>query len=248
VPLISSYTLHLADENHDLDVYVNIAEMLDTFSKDMIYKQMPPPFSQTLFVELVRFMPGQPETASANGATPRAPSSLHSSPRSHASHPGPSHHLHLHHGSPPMHIPMEVYPDHHVPPPPPWSRWATMSTPGRPPSTQHRHSASARSTPQPPSKKRKHADDISTTGELSRVSSSSSLSAGPAPKRRAIPAPHPSQSVASSPPRSMQTISPSIAKLLAPENVTADDMVDSWPRSRPSLSSQSPLLQAPGSA
>ena len=233
--------------------------MLDTFSKDMIYKQMPPPYSQTLFVELIRFMPGQPEAVPTNGATPRAPSSLHSSPASHASHPGSLRTSHLHHGTPTMHIPMEIFPDpahpNHVPPPPPWSRWATMTTPGRPPSTHRRQSTSARSTPQPPplSKKRKHGDEMSTTeGGLSRVSSSSSTSAGPTPKRRAVPAPHPPQSnTVSPPPRSMQSISPSIAKLLAPEPVMTEEIMDTWPRSRPSLSNgatKSPLIQAPGGA
>lgn len=227
----------IAEENHDLDVYVNISEMLDTFSKEMIYKKMPPPYSQTLFVELIRFTPGQPEIVPTNGVTPLAPSSHHSSPRSHSSHPGPSRHPHIHHGSPPMHIPIDGYSSdpaahpNHVPPPPPWSRWGTMSTPGRPPSTQRRQSTSDRSSPQPSSKKRKHADEMSTTDGLSRVSSSSSISAGPSSKRRAVPTQHSSQNaVVSSPPRSMQTVSPSIAKLLAPENVRAEEMVDNWSR------------------
>jgi histone demethylase JARID1 len=222
-----------------------------------MYKKMPPPYSQTLFVELIRFMPGQPDLAPPNGGTSLAPSSHHSSPRSHSSHPGPSRHPHPNHGSPPMRIPVEAFPDHahpnHVPPPPPWSRWGTMSTPGRPPSTQRRQSTSTRSTPQPPSKKRKHADEMSTTEELSRVSSSSSLSAAPTPKRRAVPPPQPPQSIVSSPPRPVQTISPSIAKLLAPENLMAEEVLDNtipWPRSRPPLgngTSQSPLLGAQGS-
>jgi hypothetical protein len=256
----SSDNFHKAEENHDLDVYVNISEMLDTFSKEMIYKKMPPPYSQTLFVELIRFTPGQPEVAPTNGATARAPSSLHSSPRSHSSHPISSRHPLLHHGSPPIHIPMEVFPDpahpNHIPPPPPWSRWGTMSTPGRPPSTHRRQSTSARSTPQPPasSKKRKHVDDMSATEGLSRVSSSSSISAGPASKRRAVPVPHPSQiNDVSSPPRLMQSISPSIAKLLAPESLmtVTEEMTDNWPRPRPSLGNgtstgKSPLIQASG--
>lgn len=233
--------------------------MLDTFSKEMIYKQMPPPYSQTLFVELIRFMPGQPDIAPTNGATPRAPSSHHSSPRSHASQPGSSRLTQLHHGSPPVHIPVEAYPEHahphHIPPPPPWSRWGTMSTPGRPPSTNRRQSTSTRSTPQPSSKKRKHADDMSTTEGLSRVSSSSSISAGPVPKRRAVQVPPsslpqtPHPNVIPSPPRVVQNISPSIAKLLAPENVVADD---SWARARPPITNgtttatKSPVMQAPG--
>ncbi|KIP08343.1 hypothetical protein PHLGIDRAFT_35021 [Phlebiopsis gigantea 11061_1 CR5-6] len=39
-------------ENPDPDAYIDTKEMLDTFSKDIIYMKLPPPYTQTLFVEL----------------------------------------------------------------------------------------------------------------------------------------------------------------------------------------------------
>ncbi|THH33534.1 hypothetical protein EUX98_g693 [Antrodiella citrinella] len=53
-------------ENQDPSVYVNTKEMLETFSKDIIYTHLDPPVQQTLFVELIRFTPGQPETSASN--------------------------------------------------------------------------------------------------------------------------------------------------------------------------------------
>ena len=63
---------------HDPDVYVDTKEMLDTFSKDIHYIKLPRPYTQTLFVELMKFTPGQPEGVHPNGgpsgsATPRVP-------------------------------------------------------------------------------------------------------------------------------------------------------------------------------
>lgn len=45
----------------DSETFVNTIEMLDTFSKDMIYTKLPSPVTKTLFIELVRFTPGQPD-------------------------------------------------------------------------------------------------------------------------------------------------------------------------------------------
>lgn len=42
----------------DQDVYVNTQEMLDTFSRELIYKKLPPPVGRTLFVELAAWIPG----------------------------------------------------------------------------------------------------------------------------------------------------------------------------------------------
>ncbi|KAH9942560.1 hypothetical protein B0H21DRAFT_824117 [Amylocystis lapponica] len=60
-------------DNPDLDVYVDTKEMLDTFSKDIIYMKMLPPYQPTLFVELIRFTPGQPDNIVSSGAAPRVP-------------------------------------------------------------------------------------------------------------------------------------------------------------------------------
>lgn len=59
--------------------------MLDTFSKDIVYLRLPPPYTQTLFVELIRFIPGQPDyvtTGPSNGGN--APHALPSSSMGHS--------------------------------------------------------------------------------------------------------------------------------------------------------------------
>ena len=104
-----------------------------------------------------------------------------------------------------------------APPPPPWSRWGTMSTPAMPPSTQRRNNGeSSRSngtTPQPSastSKKRKHVEEIlihhqHLTEDEPRISL----------KRHAGPALTPTPM---SPPRPVQTLSPSLAMIVSPTN------------------------------
>ena len=106
--------------------------MLDTFSKDIIYKELPPPYTQTLFIELIRFSPGQPDTVSA---TANGPSSLSSSTSSHTSHhPLPNGHSYRPRALPPPPPRATVHsypppnqvnvPATHMPPPPPWEiKW-----------------------------------------------------------------------------------------------------------------------------
>jgi [histone H3]-trimethyl-L-lysine4 demethylase len=119
--------------------------MLDTFSKDIIYKELPPPYTQTLFIELIRFSPGQPDTVLTNG-----PSTHPSSSSSHPPHP-PVPNGHSYHPRnlppPPPRAPILPYsPPHpmnapvaHMPPPPPWEvKWtrpvpAPTSAPAPPP-------------------------------------------------------------------------------------------------------------------
>lgn len=120
--------------------------MLDTFSKDIVYKELPPPYTQTLFIELIRFSPGQPDTVLANG-----PSTHPSSSSSHVSHPVLPSNGHSYHPRtlppPPPRAPIHTYsPPHqinapagHMPPPPPWEiKWtrpvpAPASAPPPPP-------------------------------------------------------------------------------------------------------------------
>ncbi|KAF5388435.1 hypothetical protein D9615_000674 [Tricholomella constricta] len=205
------------EEQVDRDMYVDTQEMLEKYSKDMLFKKMAPPFAQTLFVELVRFVPGQPQSTGMAPST----SSHHQSPRSSTSHLGPSQHEHYpHQRSPPM-------PPHTADafvgsprgqniPPPPWSRWSTVATPSQPPSMQRRQSDSSQSTPQHSSlRKRKHVEDLPTPEDLSRVHSSSST--GPPPKRRISAAP---LSPPSAPMRPVQTLSPSLAMIVSPVNQT----------------------------
>ncbi|THH02163.1 hypothetical protein EW026_g654 [Hermanssonia centrifuga] len=56
-------------DNPDQDMYVDTKEMLDTFSKDIVYTKLPHPYTQTLFVELCRFTPGQPDSMAGNAST-----------------------------------------------------------------------------------------------------------------------------------------------------------------------------------
>ncbi|KAI0355366.1 hypothetical protein OH77DRAFT_1479882 [Trametes cingulata] len=110
------------------DVFVDTKEMLDTFSKDIIYMRLPPPYTQTLFVELIRFTPGQPDNVAANGSASAPPTrngagppglpppmplangssahprSMHPHPHPHPhphSHSHPHPHSHPHHPTPP---------------------------------------------------------------------------------------------------------------------------------------------------
>jgi len=91
-------------------------------------------------------------------------------------------------------------------PPPPWSRWSTMATPTLPlpPTTQRREIELLHTTP-PPSRKRKLGEDDQPVAELAPLDH-----APPSPKRRALPPP--------SPPRSVQTLSPSLALIMSPVN------------------------------
>jgi hypothetical protein len=50
----------LLDVKED-NTFVNTFDMLETFSKEMMYMKLPQPFRKTLFVDLARFVPGQPE-------------------------------------------------------------------------------------------------------------------------------------------------------------------------------------------
>ncbi|KAF8914272.1 jumonji superfamily protein [Gymnopilus junonius] len=183
----------LLPEKQPSDTFVNTKDMLDSFSKMIILKKLAPAHMQALTVELVAFQPGSdsdmnssPSYSSSGSALSRPPMINHQSapPRSHpangAGHfPTPQHSPHnsVHHSPPGMNAfgtPGQG-PNGHLPPPP-WSRWGTMSTPSMPPSTQRRTSATngdssrTNGTPQPPnvmmsldppiSRKRKHVEDL----------------------------------------------------------------------------------------
>jgi [histone H3]-trimethyl-L-lysine4 demethylase len=197
-------------ENPDNDAYVDTKEMLDTFSKDVIYMKLPPPYTQTLFVELVRFTPGQPDsvagTGTSNGiAVPNrnAPtpvsgshppyqngSSPHLPPRSGLSAaptPGSSHRP----ASPST--PYERTGSggpHQIPPPPPWSsrstgsRWSNAAASAPPPSSRGHPPEASSPADSPPlaTRKRKHPDDIGPNGGLSITIPSPTMQ--PSPKRR----------------------------------------------------------------
>ncbi|KIJ69805.1 hypothetical protein HYDPIDRAFT_164076 [Hydnomerulius pinastri MD-312] len=213
-------------DNQDPDTYVNTNAMLDSFSKDVVYTKMLPPYTQTLFVELIRFTPGQPE--SLNGLPPPRGTSTPSMPRS--VDPGPStnhRHSHSHHAPLPLPTPpTPVYElsrqpssnEHHVPPPPPWSAQWHSNTPAPP----HPRRSEAPEYPHSMSphggKKRKFVDE----------SPAPELPGSRSPKQRRLPQ-TPVPLPASVPARAMQqTLSPSLAMIVSP--------VDTEPSPRPASS------------
>ena len=226
---------------------MNTSAMLDSFSKDVVYTKMLPPYTQTLFVELIRFTPGQPESVNGMSSSQRSlpPPSI---PRS--ADPGPSsssHHRHSHSHHTPLPLltpPTPVYElarqpssnGHHVPPPPPWSsQWhsitPTPTAPRRSEAPEQPHSAPLPISPHG-GKKRKFADDSPTPpdiphGHSGPSSSSASGSRSPKQARRHPQTPVPPP--ATVPARAMQqTLSPSLAMIVSP--------VDTEPSPRPTAS------------
>lgn len=202
-------------------------------------RKLPPPYTPPIHLELVRFQPGQPEVFPAS-SVPRPPN------QPHYPHPMPS-------PMPPYAVPVPVHlglpsssldplspllGQPHAPPPPPWSRWAPMTTPSRPPSTQRRQiqipEAPCPPPLPPPPRKRKHAETASPASE----DQSRTTSAGPEPipKRRVVQGLSPSapQSPASQAPPTPQpqaqpmaprpgpTLSPSLALIVSPTNEPID--------------------------
>ncbi|ESK86819.1 rum1 [Moniliophthora roreri MCA 2997] len=128
-----------ASENRHPEVFVNWTEMLDTSSKEIKYISLPKPFRHTLFVELVKYIPAEGGT-SPSLATPGPNDRPYSNVRHVMVTPSGQG------GSPDASQQSPV-------PPPPWSRWTTVSTPEMPPSTNHRRLDE--SSQQPVRKKRK---------------------------------------------------------------------------------------------
>ncbi|KIK67658.1 hypothetical protein GYMLUDRAFT_54436 [Collybiopsis luxurians FD-317 M1] len=151
------------------DFYVDTKEMLDTFSKTIIYKSLGQPYTQTLFVELLKFTPGQPDTHGGGSVQPvpststRPPSADIRPP--HVTHPP----THAPVANPPPASPSELNAAAQNVPPPPWSRWGAVATPSRPPSITSRRPelppVSSLPPPPPPqalpqdTRKRKHPDE-----------------------------------------------------------------------------------------
>lgn len=176
---------------------------------------MPPPYTQTLFVELIRFTPGQPDSITGTNAgssrsmastsASQAPFGL-PSPHPRTGMPTMSHH---HHGPPiAPRPPSPVLPyDHgrprsrsgsmHVPPPPPWSsrssRWSNAAATAPPPTSRsHTHDVTSPiDSPGGQSRKRKHPDDVGPPGPGEGLSVQiPSPTLQPSPKRRStLPTP-----------------------------------------------------------
>ena len=180
--------------------------MLDTFSKDIIYMKLLPPYTQTLFVELVRFTPGQPDSVAGNG-----PANGFTVPGRTASTPVSSVHPPYQNGSPhpPRAAPSSSGPPSssnqrplspplpydrsnsgngsHGPPPPPWSsrssRWSSAAATAPPPTARNHPPEVSSPLDSPPSRKRKHQEEGSPNGSLS-VTIPSPSTRQPSPKRR----------------------------------------------------------------
>ena len=194
-----------------------------------MFRRLPTPYTPPIYLELVRFQPGQPDIHAANGTRPT--NHQHYAPPL----PGPI----VPHTVPvPMHMTSSSSTvsassaSSSQPPPPPWSRWAPMSTPSRPPSTQRRQIQIPEGPPSQPSasqpRKRKLADAASPASE----DQSRTTSAGPEPivKRRAVQGPTPPAPQSPGPqaltpqplPRPAQTLSPSLALIVSPTNEPFD--------------------------
>ncbi|KAH9482356.1 Lysine-specific demethylase lid [Psilocybe cubensis] len=243
----------LFNEKPKMDMYVDVKAMLETYSKVVILKQLPNPQMHTVFVELINFQPGLDlPTATSSHPVSRPSQQIvthHPIPTMSLSHPPNGngivshHHYNPHpltaiqHSPPPS---MNAFnpaawtqTSQFVPPPPPWSRWATMSTPAMPPSTQRRggnsngngESSRLHGTPQPgpssasvPPRKRKHIDESPHLPNASNHQSEEDLrptSSALPMKRHAGPTLTPTPM---SPPRPVQTLSPSLAMIVSPTN------------------------------
>ena len=166
-------------------MYVDTVKMLDTFSKDIIYKELPPPYTQTLFIELIRFSPGQPDTVSANGSSTSSGSSF--APTQPPPANGHTYHPRTLPPPPPPRAPIHP-PPHRVnvpaalmPPPPPWEIKWTRPVP--PPSSA--------TLPPPSTSVTVNSTPASSSPSVRRLSVSSS-SAVPVP----VPVTAPSHPVA----------------------------------------------------
>jgi len=230
--------------------------MLDTFSRSLVLKKLLPPQTHTLFVELVEFQPGLDGTTSTSASAPPARPQIminhHIPPRAQNTNAGLSFSHHSPHGSLSAAHSFESSttafaavptPGGHVPPPPPWSRWGTMSTPAMPPSTQRRGTGEGRSngTPQPAassSKKRKHTEEPPPPHHHHQQRPQEQHHHHQHPSEEDVRSMNPSSSYPlkrhagplltptplSPPPRSaqppQQTLSPSLALIMSPTNQT----------------------------
>ena len=186
---------------------------------------MLPPYTQTLFVELMRFTPGQPDGLYSNGHGNRHSGTPTMGRQAVAAAPSP-HSRHIH---PPIQAspinnfvsdrPLNLA-SQHVPPPPPWSRWSTMTVPPTAPPQGH--------IPTPPSSRKRKFVDATPAGVAAAAESSTSKR--PRPQTPSNASPHPSQMVSS----------PSLAKVLAPS--------DSQRSPRPAPSTSIPANQTSSSA
>lgn len=105
-----------------MDTYIDTESMLSSSSKAVIYKKLPRPYTQTLFVELVKYTPGDTSLQEPSSSS-RPLSVVDDRPSRHSIPPSPHHHQSQ---SPEQ--------NRYIPPPPPWSsRWSNAATAASPP-------------------------------------------------------------------------------------------------------------------
>lgn len=105
-----------------MDTYIDTESMLSSSSKAVIYKKLPRPYTQTLFVELVKYTPG--DTSPQESLSSSRPLSVVDDRTSRHSIPPSPHH----------HQSQSPEQNRYVPPPPPWSsRWSNAATAASPP-------------------------------------------------------------------------------------------------------------------
>ncbi|KAJ7098774.1 jumonji superfamily protein [Mycena belliarum] len=187
------------------DTYVDVRLMMDKGTKELIYKSMGPPFTKTLFVEIVKVSTSESSSSSSNrpGPTPDRPSRSVFRPQPYR-HPhtrsGP---IDAQMGSAPQRVPSAssstsssaVAP----PPPPPWSRWGPEEgSQGSPPSAT--------------SKKRK-LEELHTFQEPVPIYPKRRAPAEPASSAPLPPEPNRQNSSSQASP---QRLSPSLAKIVIP--------------------------------
>ncbi|KAJ7129277.1 PLU-1-like protein-domain-containing protein [Mycena epipterygia] len=116
------------------DQYVDARQMMDKGTKELIYKTLGPPFTKTLFIEIVKVSTAESSSSSSSSSRPTtAPKPERSS---HVFRPQPYRHPHARSG--PVDVHMAPAPESTraqsisssssssviaPPPPPPWSRW-----------------------------------------------------------------------------------------------------------------------------
>ncbi|KDQ64458.1 hypothetical protein JAAARDRAFT_201792 [Jaapia argillacea MUCL 33604] len=117
-------------ENTEPDTYVDTRDMLDSFSKDVIYMKLPPPYTNTLFVELIRFTPGQPDNVVApNGSVRSVASSSRGSTSNGTGHTRPA----ATPNGPTNGSTKPLSSNQQLPPPPPWTgRYNCTTVPSEP--------------------------------------------------------------------------------------------------------------------
>ncbi|KAJ7682384.1 jumonji superfamily protein [Mycena polygramma] len=117
------------------DQYVDVRQMMDKCTKELIFKTLGPPFTKTLFLEIVKVTTSESSSSSSSSRVAQTPER----PARAIFRPQPYRHPHARTGPPDVQmtpVPASLPPasssasDFAPPPPPPWSRWSSALGPG----------------------------------------------------------------------------------------------------------------------